>query len=159
MEFVKSQYDKYDKLGRLLLVDFLVHRGWNVDVKDKEDYKVDILASKDDKVAQFEVEMKRTEFTSAEDFPFSTVSFLGRKKKFHKEHCFYYFIISSITYSAIILRSDKIYNDNYLEVLDIDTKERSGIDYFYRVPKELCTFLSPEEFLINKDRVQDTTNT
>lgn len=156
MEFVKSQYDKYDKLGRLLLVDFLVSHGWIVEAKDKEDYKIDIIAHKDNRTVYFEVEMKNTKFTSAEDFPYSTVSFLERKKKFHKDHYFFYTIISSLTYGALMIRSDKIYNNSYLEVLDINTKERSGKDYFYRVPKDLCTFFSPEKFLINKYRVQDT---
>jgi len=156
MEFVKSQYDKYDKLGRLLLVDFLVHYGWSIVPKEEEDYKIDIVASKDDRVVHFEVEMKNTKFTCEEDFPYPTVSFLERKKKFHKDHYFFYTIISSITYGALMIRSDKIYSKDYLEVLDINTKERSGTDYFYRVPKNLCTFFSPENFLIHKKYAQDT---
>ena len=43
MEFVQSQYDKYDQLGRKLLVDFLVHHGWTVEPKEKEDYKIDTV--------------------------------------------------------------------------------------------------------------------
>jgi hypothetical protein len=151
MQFVQNQYDKYDKLGRELLVDFLIYHGWTVEPKEKEDYKVDIIATKEGKTEHFEVEMKNTSFTSEQDFPFSTVSFLERKKKFHKEHYFFYTIISSKTYGALMIRSDKIYNTDYLEVLDINTTERSGTDYFYRVPKEVCRFISPEEFLVIKD--------
>ena len=156
MAFVQSEYDKYDKLGRKLLVEFLVNHGWTVTPKEEEDYLIDIVASKDGKIEHFEVEMKKTKFTSEEDFPFPTVSFLERKKKFHKDHYFFYVIISSINYGALIIRSDKIYNKIYSEVLDINTKERSGVDYFYRVPKEFCTFISPEKFLINKEYAQDT---
>ena len=151
MEFVQSQYDKYDKLGRALLVDFLVNHGWKVEPKEKEDYKIDIVATKNGNTEYFEVEMKNTSFTCEEDFPFPTVSFLERKKKFHKDHYFFYVIISSKTYGAVMIRSDKIYNANYLDVLDINTSERSGTDYFYRVPKEFCRFISPEEFLAIKD--------
>jgi hypothetical protein len=150
MEFIQNQYDKYDKLGRKLLVDFLIYHGWTVEPKEKEDYKVDIVATKDGKTEHFEVEMKNTSFTSEQDFPFPTVSFLERKKKFHKEHYFFYTIVSSKTSGALMIRSDKIYNTDYLEVLDIQTEERSGTDYFYRVPKEACRFISPEEFLVNK---------
>jgi hypothetical protein len=84
-------------------------------------------------------------------FPYSTVSFLDRKKKFSKDHLFFYIIISSKTYAALIVRSDKIFKKEYLERLYINTRERSGEDYFYRIPRELCRFVPPEQFLINNN--------
>lgn len=151
VQFVKDQYDRYDALGRRLTCLFLESHGYTIEPKEKEDYDIDIVAYKGGKRYFFEVEMKRTAFTDRDSFPYSTVSFLERKKKFSKDHLFFYIIISSITYAALIVRSDKIFKKEYLEVLDINTKERSGKDYFYRIPKELCRFVPPNEFKVEKD--------
>ncbi len=151
MKFVKDQYDRYDALGRKLTCSFLESHGYTIEPKEEEDYNIDIVAYKDGKRYFFEVEMKNTAFTDMNSFPYSTVSFLDRKKKFSKDHLFFYIIISSKTYAALIVRSDKIFKKEYLERLYINTRERSGEDYFYRIPKELCRFIPPEQFLINNN--------
>jgi hypothetical protein len=45
-------------------------------------------------------------------------------------------------------RSDIIFDEQYKEKLYINTPQRKGTDEFYRVPKEKCIFVPPEEFIL-----------
>jgi hypothetical protein len=72
-------------------------------------------------------------------FPFPTVSFLARKKKW-KDIGFWYIIVCKETNYALVANSNDIFKDEYLETLNINTEERQGKDYFYRVPKNKCKF-------------------
>jgi hypothetical protein len=86
-------------------------------------------------------------WTSREDFPFPSVSFLSRKEKW-KEHHFWYVIICKETKAAIFCNSDIIFKENYKQKLYIKTNDRTGLDNFYRVPKQLCIFVPLEEFIV-----------
>lgn len=118
----------------------MVKRGYTV-IKEVEDYKHDLVLSKNGKTFYFELEVKHNyPFTNRDSFRFPTVSFLGRKKKLHDFKKFNYVIICRETKWAITCESEHIYKDEYTEVLDINTSHRQGTDEFYRVPKEFCNF-------------------
>jgi hypothetical protein len=88
----------------------------------------------------FEAEVKTgRSFTTMDTFPFPTVSFLARKKKW-KDIGFWYIIVCKETNYALVANSNDIFKDEYLETLNINTEERQGKDYFYRVPKNKCKF-------------------
>jgi hypothetical protein len=143
-KFVQASYDRNDDWGKEVLVRWLEMHGsrFNIIEKEKEDYKVDILAldTKADKLVSFEVEVKHGyPFTDAESFKFDTVSFLGRKKKYGD---FWYVIVCGETEALLLCHSLEIYKEEYREIKTIATNERNGLDEFYRVPKEKCLFYS-----------------
>ena len=141
-KFVQASYDRNDDWGKEVLVRWLKMHGGRFAIieKEKEDYKVDILAldTKADKLVSFEVEVKHGyPFTDAKSFKFDTVSFLGRKKKYGD---FWYVIVCGETESLLLAHSFEIYKEEYREIKTIATNERNGLDEFYRVPKEKCLF-------------------
>ena len=141
-KFVQASYDRNDDWGKDVLVRWLKMHGGRFAIieKEKEDYKVDILAldTKADKLVSFEVEVKHGyPFTDAESFKFDTVSFLGRKKKYGD---FWYVIVCGETESLLLAHSFEIYKEEYREIKTIATNERNGLDEFYRVPKSKCLF-------------------
>ena len=141
-KFVQASYDRNDDWGKEVLVRWLKMHGGRFAIieKEKEDYKVDILAldTKADKLVSFEVEVKHGyPFTDAESFKFDTVSFLGRKKKYGD---FWYVIVCGETEALLLCHSFEIYKEEYREIKTIATSERNGLDEFYRVPKEKCLF-------------------
>ena len=141
-KFVQASYDRNDDWGKEVLVRWLKMHGGRFAIieKEKEDYKVDILAldTKADKLVSFEVEVKHGyPFTDAKSFKFDTVSFLGRKKKYGD---FWYVIVCGETEALLLCHSFEIYKEEYREIKTIATSERNGLDEFYRVPKEKCLF-------------------
>ena len=143
-KFVQASYDRNDEWGKEVLVRWLKRHGgrFNIIEKDKEDYKVDVLAfdTKADKLVSFEVEVKHGyPFTDAKSFKFDTVSFLGRKKKYGDV---WYVIVCGETEALLLCHSLEIYKEEYREIKTIATNERNGLDEFYRVPKEKCLFYS-----------------
>ena len=102
-------------------------------------------------ISAFEAEMKKDiSITTPEAF-YKTVSFLSRKKKFADKNQFIYFIISNKNSGAIWAPSDVIFKEKHRVQKYISKDGRQGYEDFYEVPRELCTFVPPEEFLINKD--------
>jgi len=137
-KFVKKSYDRSDHWAISKVKEHLVNSGYTVIEKDAEDYELDIKATKDDIVHYFECETKTGySFTGAKDFRFPTVSFLARKKKW-AEIGFWYVIVCRETLAYVKCHSQTIYQDKFQEKLKIDSKERQGMDTFYRVPKDLC---------------------
>jgi ABC-type oligopeptide transport system ATPase subunit len=145
MKFVQSLFDSSDDIGKTLLRAYLVRRG-HVITDNENRYGIDLFSEKNDKVYRWEVEMKSLRpWTSREDFEFDTVSFLRRKEKW-KNELFWYVIICRETGAALMCSSDIIFQEKYKQFLKIKTNYRQGTDIFYRVPKELCIFVPPEEF-------------
>lgn len=144
MKFVQESYDANDALAKELLMNFLMRRGHTI-VSHVEDYGVDISTEKDSELYWFEAEIKiKRPWTNKEDFPFDTVSFLGRKKKWGD---YYYFIICRETGAALFCHCTEIYKDEYKEIVHVNSPGRSGADVFFRVPKEKCIFVEPNTFL------------
>lgn len=141
-KFNKESYDKSDVFAKRKFIEFLVKKGHKI-VESKEDYSHDIITKKDGVIFYFEVETKRHRpFTNRETYPFQTVSFLGRKRKIHNKHPFYYIIICKETNWAICCDSNKIFIDIYNKKVNINTIHTKGKDQFFRVPKEECLFFN-----------------
>lgn len=137
--FSQESYDRNDKLAKDIFIKWAKSTGHDI-VSSVEDYNHDVITIKDGKNYAFELEMKNTYWTCREDFPFSTVSFLGRKKRLHKKQPFIYIIISAKSDYAVMCSSNVVYDEKNSELVGINTKERSGLDELYRVPKKDCTF-------------------
>src|SRR6478736_7839286 len=132
-KFVKKSYDRSDQWAITKVKEHLAGSGFTVIEKDREDYELDIKAIKHDVVYYFECETKTEySFTGAKDFRFPTVSFLARKKKW-AEIGFWYVIVCRETLAFVKCHSQIIYQDEFQEKLKIDSKERQGMDTFYRV--------------------------
>jgi hypothetical protein len=140
-KFNQESYDCYDKMIKDLWIDFIKSKGFTI-TKSEEDYEVDIKAEKNGFEYCFEVESKSTyPFYDEESFPFDSVSFAGRKKRLADKNSFWYVIINHKTETAIVCHSDVIFNDEYIETININTNQRQGLDQFYRVPKHKCRFI------------------
>lgn len=145
MKFVKESYDEHNAWAIQKVSDYLVYRGYEIMPKQEEDYSLDILASKDNEFIYVEAEVKEDyPWRDMDSFRFPTVSFLARKKKW-KNVGFWYVIVCKETEAMLVGHSDVIFNDEYLEVLNIRKGQRNGGDVFYRVPKELLIFITKEE--------------
>jgi hypothetical protein len=150
MAFIQESYDTYNQKGIKLLSDYLVSKGYEI-VPKEEDFNIDIVAHRNGDTRLFEAEMKKDiSITTPESF-YKTVSFLSRKKKFAEKNWFIYFIISNRNSGAIWASSDVIFKEKHKVQKYISKDGRQGYEDFYEVPRELCTFVPPEEFLINKD--------
>jgi hypothetical protein len=147
MKFNQKSFDENDGTGRELLTAFLSKRCHNVS-NNSDKYGIDLVSEKDGVGYKWEVEMKtKRQWTCREDFPFDSVSFLNRKAKW-KDTQFWYVIICSETRAALFCRSDVVFNEKYKQKLYINTGQRKGEDEFYRVPKQLCIFVPPVEFIV-----------
>ena len=143
-EFSPHQYKVNNEWGISRVITHLKRKGFEIIEKEEEDYQIDIEAVKDGKTYYYEAEVKTGyPFTDADTFKFPTVSFLGRKKKYH-ERCggFYYAIVCRETECLLYCHSSVIYQEEFREIRTINTKHRKGKDEFYRVPKHLCTFVA-----------------
>lgn len=139
-KFNKETYDKYDSFIKEKMIKFLSKRNYEI-LKQHEDYNHDLVALKNNKKYYFELEVKiGYPFTSVEDYPFLTVSFLGRKKRLHNINPFYYLILCKNTGFIVGCHSTEIFKNEYLEGVSVNTRNRKGKDKMYRVPKEKCTF-------------------
>ena len=136
--FVSESYNRSDDWAISKIKEYIISKGYEVKKKDSEDFSVDIIAKKNNKIQFFEVETKTGYTFSDEDsFSFDTVSFLGRKKKW-AHRGFLYVIICRETGAFLICNSKVIYQEKYAESIHINSSERKGIDNFYRVPKSEC---------------------
>lgn len=139
-KFSQNSYDESDEFAKKIFTDFITKRNHKI-IDSEENFKHDFITLKDNKNFYFELEIKSGyPFTSKDDFIFSSVSFLGRKRRLHDSMPFYYIIICKETKYAVFAYSDDIYKDEYFEKLEINTNNRSGYDSFYRMPKDLCKF-------------------
>ena len=135
-KFSQRSYNENDRFAKEVVKDFLGSLDWVNEIVDVEDYFVDLeVVDQDGRSHFFEAEVKSGyPFTGAHDFKFDSVSFLGRKKKWEK-HGFYYCIVCRETESICLAHSKDIFKQEYKEIRSINKRDRSGLDAFYRVPK------------------------
>lgn len=138
--FRQDSYDANNDSAIRKVVKYLRSKGMECEFKEQEDFDIDLICHKDGKKYRIEVEVKNTYFESQDTYPFDTVSFLKRKRKYAKEGVFYYFLLSKKCNSFLYCDSDTIYKEEYFEKCDVNTSQRYGADEFYRVPKHLCNF-------------------
>ena len=144
--FVQSSYDDNDQLAKQKMIAFL-QRGGHTIVTSAEDYNHDLVTTLGSETLWFELEFKTGyPFTTSATFPFDTVSFLGRKKRLHELQPFHYVVMCKETDYAVTCFSDDIFKDEYTHTLTINTRDRSGLDEMYRVPKDQCTFFNLQEW-------------
>jgi hypothetical protein len=145
VRFVEESYDKHNDWAIAKVSEYLEHRGYTIVKKEKEDYGIDIKAERNGETIYVEAEAKEDyPWTDLDSFKFSTVSFLGRKKKW-AEHKFWYVIICRESEAMLVGHSDVIFQDQYIEKIHINKGKRKGGDTFYRVPKELLVFINKKD--------------
>ena len=143
--FVPNSYGRSDDWAVSKIKGFLVTKGYRILEKDAEDFAIDIAADRHGKIEYFEVETKTGyPFTGKDDYPFDTVSFLARKKKWASAG-YWYVILCRETLAFLMCNSNEIYQDKHFIKLGIDSAERKGNDEFYRVPKDKCYWYKLEE--------------
>lgn len=141
-KFNQTSYDNNDGFAKDKFIKFISNRGHKI-LGSEENFDHDIVTELRGVKYYFELEVKRNyPFTSKETYKFDTVSFLGRKKRLHDKNRFYYIIICIETEWAVCCDSDKIFLDDYIEDLRIETQDRKGMDQMYRVPREKCLFFN-----------------
>ena len=138
--FRKDSYDENDKFAINRIQKYLSKKNFIIEEKKQENFDIDIVAYRNGLKYRIEAEVKNTFFTDLDSFPFNTVSFLGRKKKYSNEGLFYYFLLCKKNNSFLYCTSDIIYQEKYKEIKGVNTMHRFGTDVFYRVPKEKCFF-------------------
>jgi hypothetical protein len=138
--FRKDSYDANNDIAISKVIKYLESKGMRCEYKDEEDFDIDLICYKGKKKYRVEVEVKNTYFENEETYPFETVSFLKRKKKYANDGIFYYFLLSKQCESFLFCKSNIIYKDEYYEKCNVNTSQRYGNDEFYRVPKHLCEF-------------------
>jgi hypothetical protein len=141
-KFRQDDYNKYNDISIKKVSEFLIKKGFSVPYKD-EDYDIDIIAYKNNIKYRIEVEVRtKLNWTSEKDYPYSTVSFLGRKEKYSKSNVFWYFLVSNDINNFLFCRSDYIFNKKYQVSIQVNTSKRYGADIAYHIPKKLCNFRS-----------------
>ena len=135
MSFSVSAYNKWDDWGKQVVKDYLLNQG-HIIVPNPDRYGVDLYSEKRGKLYRWVVEVKTAvRWTTKEDFPYDTVSFLGRKEKW-TEFPFWYCIVCSQTKSILFAFSNVIYHKEF--EVEKYIGERSEVQKFYHVPKDLC---------------------
>lgn len=151
MPFIQESYNAYNQKGISLLSDFLSSKGYEIESKEEEDFNIDIVAYKEGNRYLFEAEMKKDITITTPEAFYKTVSFLSRKRKFAEKNWFIYFIISNKNNGAIWAPSDVIFRYEHKVQKYITKDGRQGWEDFYEVPRELCKFVPPEQFLTNNN--------
>ena len=146
-KFSQRSYNENDEFAKNIVKKLLRTMDWVNEIDDKEDYGVDLTVIDNNGYHFFfEAEVKTGyAFTGVQDFPFDTVSFLGRKKKW-EDIGFYYCIVCKETEAVCIAHSKDIYKEEYRELRNINKRDRQGLDAFYRVPKENCKWYKKEDY-------------
>jgi|688.fasta_scaffold45897_4 malate/lactate dehydrogenase len=140
-KFVKSSYDENNAWGIAKVEQLAREAGYEIIPKRGETYGIDIAAIKKGEIILLEAEVKiNYPWTSREDFPFPTVSFLSRKKKWEDTE-FFYVIVCRETGAMVMCKSSDIFKEEYRTIKNIKTKYRSGVDITYNVPKDKCKFI------------------
>jgi len=135
MTFSQEAFNQWDEFGKQVVKDYLLTKG-HIIVPNPDRYGVDLYSDKNGTLYRWEVEVKsRIKWTSQEDYPYDTVSFLGRKKKW-TAFPFWYCIVCAETKNILFAYSQQIYHEEY-EVRKY-IQGRGEVQKFYHVPKHLC---------------------
>lgn len=139
MTFSPIAFDKWDEFGKDVVRAFLTNTG-HVIVDNPNKYGIDLFSDKGGKLYRWEVEVKTGQsWSSADTFPYNTVSFLGRKEKW-SSFPYWYCIVCAATEAICFAHSDVIFQEEFKVEKFIG--ERDEVQRFYHVPKELCYWTS-----------------
>ena len=144
-KFNQESYDTNDAYGKAIVTAWLKTQDWVAEIIDEENFSIDLeVIDHKGRTQYFEAEVKGNyPWKDKESFPFDTVSSLGRKKKWEGKG-FYYVLVCAETQALCIAHSNTIFKEEFREVRRINTSHRQGLDAFYRVPKDLCKWISPK---------------
>lgn len=135
MRFSATAFNKWDEHGKEIVKAYLLDHG-HIIVPNPDRYGVDLYSDKNGKLYRWEVEVKtKIKWTSQQDYPYDTVSFLGRKEKW-TEFPFWYCIVCAKTSEILFAYSQQIYHKEF--EVNKYIGERSEVQRFYHVPKHLC---------------------
>jgi hypothetical protein len=98
-KFSQFLYDRDDQ-AKELVINYLKSRGYDAWV-NPDQYGVDVMACKDGDVFEIEVEVKHN--WKGKDFPYNSVHFSERKRKFIKESAFNIFWMLNDDWSWALL--------------------------------------------------------
>ena len=141
--FCEKQYSEHDVLGKRKFQSFCEKQGFEYNIPN-ENKGIDATMIINGIEYKCEIEVKKSRWKSKKDFPFHTVSFLGRKKRLHDKGPFYYFIFSYYENAALCCNSINIYKDEYITNKFADRKNgNADIDEYYHVPKSRVYFFTP----------------
>ena len=82
-KFNQDSYDTNDAYGKAIVTAWLKEQSWVKEIIDEEDFGIDLeVVDLKGRSHFFEAEVKGNyPWSNRESFPFKTVSFLGRKKR------------------------------------------------------------------------------
>jgi len=131
--FSKKLYDMYNYLENIVIEKINIKN--HSLTKNKDRYGIDIVIKKEENVVGgIEVE-SHGKYWKSIIFPFNTVHFLGRKKKFIGDNNYYLMLNESCT-NCVVIPTKKL-ND---EFLTLQNNEKCNNEYIYDVPKNKCIF-------------------
>lgn len=130
--FSPGNYEKYSPLEKQTIEKINLNN-YSI-MKNPDKYGIDLLITYKDKIiAGLEVESHAKYWEN--EFPFKTVHFLGRKKKY-KENNNFYIMISAECKNCVLLP----FNELLDEYLVIQNNESCKNEPIYDIPKEKCIF-------------------
>lgn len=97
--FSQELYDR-DDFAKELVINYLKARGYTAWVNENQ-YGIDVMAEKDDDLFEIEVEVKHN--WKGKDFPYDSVHFSERKRKFIKPSAFNVFWMLNDDWSWALL--------------------------------------------------------
>lgn len=134
--FSKALHKKNDN-AKMLVIAWLNSQGYDARV-NPDKYGIDVLAKKDGIIYRYEVEVKHN--WNTDPFPFDSVHFSERKRKYVAKNSFFVMLNSQRTKMLIVdyevLRKARIVTKSTFYTND---------EKFIEVPYEKCTTYSLEE--------------
>jgi len=125
----------------------LILTKWGYAIVEKdEDYKVDIIASKNGFTHRFEIEerVRDGQFGSQSSFMYPNVNFLARKIRYAYGGDFIYLILSQSTPCMIMRHSEDIFKEELQKIVMCNSNSHSGPDSVYVVPTKECYFFNSD---------------
>ena len=136
--FDQQHYDQDDN-AKYELIGWLRYKGFKAWV-NPDQYGIDVLASKDSKRYQFEVEVKHNWDTQG--FPFDTVHWSARKLKFAEPNRYTWFVMFSNDRSQALFAPGEAVLQ--AECVQKNTKYTQG-EWFVALPVARCMFRQMKE--------------
>jgi hypothetical protein len=137
--FDYKTYLQTDAQAKEIFTKYITSKGYSITI-DEETYGVDIIASKNNNKALFELEMSSQQFICAETFNYENVHFLARKKKMlDKEGDYHYIILNAAGTYAMTAMASKIFKEEN-KITKWAGNGRDGLDEFYQLPKNEVKF-------------------
>ena len=138
-KFSQRDYAAFDRYKHIV-VDRLNQSGWDAWVNGDQ-YGVDIVGwSRRGRLFTADVEVKAVDFTGQADFPFPTVRFTERKRKYGMG--FFYIVLSMNGAAGYYACGRDIYRTENAVVRRASRNGATAMEGFYELPKEKVVWFS-----------------